>query len=157
MTSGPQLERSLLETKERDELQMIAQAMELKTSARASKATLIGAILDATGVASEASASTTSTSSSSRPRTTSAPPASTNGDAAPSDDAEHVGVAMAPSDTTAEPSVADGGSSAPLTRGPRPQGGATGQQGQFDPANRRNNRRRRGRDRDQRSDRAMGA
>ena len=53
MTSGPQLERSLLETKERDELQMIAQAMELKTSARASKATLIGAILDATGVAAD--------------------------------------------------------------------------------------------------------
>ena len=54
MTSGPQLERSLLEAKERDELQTIAQAMALKTNARASKATLIGAILDAAGVDADA-------------------------------------------------------------------------------------------------------
>ena len=56
MTSGSQLERSLLEAKERDELQTIAQAMALKTNARASKSTLIGAILDAAGVGGDRAA-----------------------------------------------------------------------------------------------------
>jgi len=148
MTSGPQLERSLLETKERDELQMIAQAMELKTSARASKATLIGAILDATGVAAEDAGATAprhATAKRSAAASTNGDAAASSNGAAPADDAEVVGVATAPSEATSDVSFSEG-SSATISRAPRPQGGQ--QQGQFDAANRRNNRRRRGRDRE---------
>ncbi|HEV3213633.1 MAG TPA: transcription termination factor Rho [Acidimicrobiales bacterium] len=147
------MERSLLENKERDELQTIAQAMSLKTSARASKATLIGAILDAAGVeASEARADDPA-------------PQSTNGDGsngdgshaepgelvavgAPSATAASSGATATSSTASVEPFGADGG--VDTTRGPRPQGGAP-----YDPANRRNNRRRRGRDRAERGDRDL--
>jgi transcription termination factor Rho len=135
MTSGPQLERSLLETKERDELQTIARAMELKTSPRASKATLIGAILDAAGVET---APTTADAD--------AAAVATNGDG-PHDEGALVAVgapaAASEGGATAvpftEPFGADGG----VDTRPRPQGGQP-----YDAANRRNNRRRRGRDRD---------
>jgi transcription termination factor Rho len=169
MTSGPQLERTLLETKERDELQSIAQAMSIKTSARASKATLIGAILDATGVTADPAPSAERPS---RPRR--AP--ESNGS---SDDKSTAAAASEPEATASEPAPIAWSSpdSAPATatpassdngagssgsssqRSPRPQGqqgqqgqgqqgqGQQGQQGQLDPGNRRNNRRRRGRDR----------
>ncbi len=133
MTSGPQFERSLLEAKERDELQTIAHAMELKTNARASKATLIGAILGAAGVPAEEPAAPERDTAEAAPAT-----ASTNG-GEPHDDAELVSVGAA---------TFEGGIEAPQ-RGQRPP--ASGQ-GSFDPANRRNNRRRRGRDREQRGD-----
>jgi transcription termination factor Rho len=50
MTAEQQLERSVLESKERDELQAIAQAMSLKTTSRTKKADIIDQILKATGV-----------------------------------------------------------------------------------------------------------
>ncbi|MGH9178527.1 MAG: transcription termination factor Rho, partial [Acidimicrobiales bacterium] len=50
MSGEPQLERSVLEGKERDELHAIAEALGLKPSSRAAKATLVGQILRATGV-----------------------------------------------------------------------------------------------------------
>ncbi len=50
MTAEQQLERSVLESKERDELHAIAQAMDLKTTARSKKSDLIDKILSATGV-----------------------------------------------------------------------------------------------------------
>src|SRR5271165_981557 len=50
MTAEQQLERSVLEGKERDELQAIAQAMSLKTTSRTKKADIIDQILKATGV-----------------------------------------------------------------------------------------------------------
>ncbi len=50
MTAEQQLERSVLEGKERDELQAIAQAMALKSTTRTKKADLIDRILEATGV-----------------------------------------------------------------------------------------------------------
>jgi len=50
MTADRQLERSVLEGKERDELSAIAQAMSLKTTSRTKKADIIDQILDATGV-----------------------------------------------------------------------------------------------------------
>jgi transcription termination factor Rho len=50
MTAEQQLERSVLEGKERDELSAIAQAMSLKTTTRTKKADIIDQILDATGV-----------------------------------------------------------------------------------------------------------
>ncbi len=56
MTAEQQLERSVLEGKERDELSAIAQAMSLKTTSRTKKADIIDQILDATGVTSGAAA-----------------------------------------------------------------------------------------------------
>ncbi len=56
MTAEQQLERSVLEGKERDELSAIAQAMSLKTTSRTKKADIIDQILDATGVTSAAPA-----------------------------------------------------------------------------------------------------
>ncbi|HVE45255.1 MAG TPA: transcription termination factor Rho [Acidimicrobiales bacterium] len=50
MSGEQQLERSVLEAKEREELQAIAEALGVKASSRASKATLVGQILKATGV-----------------------------------------------------------------------------------------------------------
>ncbi|HXQ19419.1 MAG TPA: transcription termination factor Rho [Acidimicrobiales bacterium] len=52
MTAEQQLERSVLESKERDELQAIAQAMSLKTTTRSKKADIIDQILEAAGVPS---------------------------------------------------------------------------------------------------------
>ena len=57
MTAEQQLERSVLEGKERDELSAIAQAMSLKTTSRTKKADIIDQILDATGVTSGPTAS----------------------------------------------------------------------------------------------------
>jgi transcription termination factor Rho len=51
MTAEQQLERSVLEGKERDELHAIAQAMSLKATTRTKKSDLIDRILEATGVA----------------------------------------------------------------------------------------------------------
>jgi transcription termination factor Rho len=57
MTAEQQLERSVLEGKERDELSAIAQAMSLKTTTRTKKADIIDRILDATGVTSNGATS----------------------------------------------------------------------------------------------------
>src|ERR1700736_2375788 len=51
--SEPQLERSVLEAKEREELYAIADALGTKPGSRAKKADLIGQILRATGVDAE--------------------------------------------------------------------------------------------------------
>jgi transcription termination factor Rho len=50
MTAEQQLERSVLESKERDELHTIAQAMSIKTTTRTKKADIIDQILQATGI-----------------------------------------------------------------------------------------------------------
>jgi transcription termination factor Rho len=50
MTAEQQLERSVLEGKERDELHAIAQALSVKTNTRTKKADMIDGILKATGV-----------------------------------------------------------------------------------------------------------
>ena len=60
MTAEQQLERSVLEGKERDELSAIAQAMSLKTTSRTKKADIIDQILDATGVTSGSAAAASS-------------------------------------------------------------------------------------------------
>jgi transcription termination factor Rho len=52
MTAEQQLERSVLQSKEREELHAIAQAMDIKTTTRSKKADLIDQILSATGVPS---------------------------------------------------------------------------------------------------------
>jgi len=56
MTAEQQLERSVLEGKEREELHAIAAALGLKPSARAAKATLVSNILRATGVEEDTAA-----------------------------------------------------------------------------------------------------
>src|SRR5579863_9481098 len=57
MTAEQQLERSVLERKEREELRAIAQAMSLDTNSRSKKADIIDQILRAAGVeVTEASA-----------------------------------------------------------------------------------------------------
>jgi transcription termination factor Rho len=74
MTAEQQLERSVLEGKERDELSAIAQAMSLKTTTRTKKADIIDQILDATGVTANGdspngdSAGTDGPGASARPR-----------------------------------------------------------------------------------------
>ncbi|MGH9102144.1 MAG: Rho termination factor N-terminal domain-containing protein, partial [Acidimicrobiales bacterium] len=55
MSEEQQLERSVLERKEREELQAIASAMALRPTPRARKATLIDQILQASGVTREPS------------------------------------------------------------------------------------------------------
>src|SRR5579875_993214 len=55
MTAEQQLERSVLEGKERDELHAIAQAMSLKTTSRTKKSDIIDRILEAAGVTAPAS------------------------------------------------------------------------------------------------------
>src|SRR5271169_2754998 len=56
MTAEQQLERSVLEGKERDELHAIAQALSVKTNTRTKKADMIEGILKATGVSVDDSA-----------------------------------------------------------------------------------------------------
>jgi transcription termination factor Rho len=75
MTAEQQLERSVLEGKERDELSAIAQAMSLKTTTRTKKADIIDQILDATGVTSNgdsAGGDTNGTKPARRPRASAA-------------------------------------------------------------------------------------
>jgi transcription termination factor Rho len=57
MAAEPQLERSVLERKERDELRAIAQAMALETNTRSKKADIIDQILHAAGVTAGAGGS----------------------------------------------------------------------------------------------------
>ncbi|MHB1547819.1 MAG: transcription termination factor Rho [Acidimicrobiales bacterium] len=54
MTAEQQLERSVLESKERDELHAIAQALSVKTTSRTKKADMFDGILRATGVVVDA-------------------------------------------------------------------------------------------------------
>ena len=60
MTAEQQLERSVLEGKERDELHTIAQAMSLKTTSRTKKSDIIDRILEAAGVTSTSNGQTAS-------------------------------------------------------------------------------------------------
>src|ERR1700676_1789340 len=61
MTAEQQLERSVLEGKERDELHAIAQALSVKTNTRTKKADMIDGILKATGVSVDDSTPTRAT------------------------------------------------------------------------------------------------
>ena len=99
MTAEQQLERSVLESKERDELHAIAQALSVKTNTRTKKADIIDGILKATGVAVDAAPEAApARAPRGRSRTSAAPTdggdagetaASTNGDHA--DNGDHAG------------------------------------------------------------------
>ena len=97
MTAEQQLERSVLEGKERDELSAIAQAMSLKTTTRTKKADIIDRILDDTGVTTHnekssdesangdaANGNGNGTKPARRPRATATAPAASVGPSVPS-------------------------------------------------------------------------
>ncbi|MEY2477853.1 MAG: transcription termination factor Rho [Actinomycetota bacterium] len=148
MSDGQQLERSVLEGKERDELHAIADAMGLKPTSRSAKATLVTKILQAAGVEE------TGENGGKKPRATRSR-AAANGDDTPAQpDAP-------PEEAKDDPPVAansEKSESAPAEpraeREPRQHQGGQQQPRRFDnggggePGNRRN-RRRRGRDRGQ--------
>ncbi|HLX87382.1 MAG TPA: transcription termination factor Rho, partial [Acidimicrobiales bacterium] len=89
MAAEPQLERSVLERKEREELRAIAQAMALETNTRSKKADIIDQILRAAGVdADGATPSNGDSPARSRPRRPAAADVETDGAVVTSDTAE---------------------------------------------------------------------
>jgi len=120
MTSEAQLGRSVLETKERAELQTIAEQLSVKSTSRMKKADLISGILTAAGVGDDASSESASSPSSE----SSEPKAAAS---APIDDAEDVGTDR------------------PRNQNNQNRSQNNNRQGNGDPGNRRNNNRRRGR------------
>jgi transcription termination factor Rho len=119
MTAEQQLERSVLEGKERDELSAIAQAMSLKTTSRTKKADIIDQILDATGVTSGPAAGGQSNGAAGHGETNgAAKPArrSRGGATAASANGEAAGAAVPAGDQGAEPSApAQAETTAPTT------------------------------------------
>ncbi len=96
------LEQSMLESKDKDQLLAIAQALGIKTTARAAKATLISKILETTGSGPSAA-----------PAAPSAPPAASNGNGAPTPRgkaAAATAAATAAAQTAAAGEAADTGS-----------------------------------------------
>ncbi len=147
MTAEQQLERSVLESKEREELHAIAQAMDIKTTARSKKSDLIDQILSAT--AGTNGSSNGDHPEASRAVSTRAPaPAQSMAELEAELDAS---IGANGSGRTTEPSAPSGEGpgredgavrteTQPRTAGrPHQQGG--------EPGNRRSNRRRRGRER----------
>ncbi len=100
MTAEQQLERSVLEGKERDELSAIAQAMSLKTTSRTKKADIIDQILDATGVTSGSGAGGGSNGDAGQAPSNGAKPARRSRTAAATADAGDGGEAPATTDGT---------------------------------------------------------
>jgi transcription termination factor Rho len=98
MTAEQQLERSVLEGKERDELHAIAQALSVKTTTRTKKADMIDGILKATGVSVDDGAGP------------SAPAATTNGSSN--------GSSRNSRSDRSDPDNDDGGSAVETRRGP---------------------------------------
>ena len=105
MTAEQQLERSVLEGKERDELSAIAQAMSLKTTSRTKKADIIDQILDATGVTSGPAAGAQSNGD--------ADHGDTNGAAKPGRRSRSAAAAASADDGTAEAAAEAGGQGSP--------------------------------------------
>jgi transcription termination factor Rho len=110
MTAEQQLERSVLEGKERDELNAIAQAMSLKTTTRTKKADIIDQILDATGVTSGSNGASASASANGGDSGAPASDASLGGASAPADaPASEAGTTAIATDTTAPSTTSDSG------------------------------------------------
>jgi len=89
MTAEQQLERSVLESKERDELHAIAQALSVKTNTRTKKADIIDGILKATGVAVDESPAAAPAPRAPRGRSRSTGEEATASDVAPSVNGDH--------------------------------------------------------------------
>ncbi|HEV8114776.1 MAG TPA: hypothetical protein VGP53_00955, partial [Acidimicrobiales bacterium] len=121
MSGAPQLERSVLEAKERDELHAIADALGQKPAARAKKTELVDLILRATGVApAEEPSEPAKPRRPTRKKVTAA--AAANGDAAPAPDGPHEGLPPAVNGAeVGETSVpVDGPGPAPAAEPPTP-------------------------------------
>ena len=121
MSGEQQLERSVLEAKERDELHAIAEALGLKPSARAAKATLVGQILRATGVEEEGDAPVRARAPRGRPAAAAAAEAATD-EAGPSGN----GDAPAPTSPDAAAVAAAGEEHPPGAATPEPVTGTAG-------------------------------
>jgi transcription termination factor Rho len=145
MTAEQQLERSVLESKEREELHAIAQAMDLKTTARSKKSDLIDQILSAAaGTNGSGNGDHAMTGAETAPRAVDVPAqsmAQIEAELDASIGANGSGQAGAEAPSGERPGREDGG----LRTEPR-TGGRPHQQG-GEPGNRRSNRRRRGRER----------
>ncbi|HET7524123.1 MAG TPA: hypothetical protein VFJ79_08280, partial [Acidimicrobiales bacterium] len=164
--SETQLERSVLEAKEREELFAIADALGTKPTARAKKADLVSQILRATGVEAEEAPAGEAKPRRGRPKKAPADsaPAGSDGDsspasAAPADSAEPLPAISADAPDHQNGSAAPAREPAPAQHSgqvgndsPAHDGGSR----HFDaePGNRRN-RRRRGRDRFERAERDL--
>jgi transcription termination factor Rho len=139
VTTDTQMGRSVLESKERAELQAIAEQLSVKTNSRMKKADLIDGILSAAGVGDAPSAERSADGGDDRPARR-ATPAKAKAPETPAEEGSELDESDSPEGS------GDGGQ-----RGQR-QGGGGGQQRQFqgsaEPGNRRNRRNRRGRDRD---------
>ena len=173
MSQEQQLERSVLESKERDELHAIAEALGLKPASRTTKANLVGQILRATGVEVDSNGEGAAPGASPAREKASPNGSQAAGSDGPPVDASAVAPGAAPAPATeagGEPPVtAQGGDLAPPAEPearpeqPQRQEGRQREQqrsergvkeqqrqgdggGQVEPGNRR--RRRRGRDRD---------
>ena len=157
MTSDVQLGRSVLESKERTELQTIAEQLSVKTTSRMKKADLISGILEAAGV-SESPSTAPSADQTERPARAPRSKAPQGDDADGAQDAP----ASAPADATGESQAGESQREGGERRGNQNQGGGQHQGGgqnrdrqnqnqgggNAEPGNRRNRNRRRGRDRD---------
>ena len=110
MTADQQLERSVLEGKERDELSAIAQAMSLKTTTRTKKADIIDQILDATGVTTGSNGASASASANGGDSGAPASDVSPGGATAPADAAaSEAGATATATDTTTSFTTSDSG------------------------------------------------
>jgi transcription termination factor Rho len=155
MSAETQLERSVLEGKERDELHAIADAMGLKPGSRTKKADLVDKILEATGVSSAAD---DNGAPAPKKRATRSKAAASNGDEAAPAELDAVVAEPVPEPSTAvrdeavevdapaEERASENATPQPQNR-PAGQPAQQGQQTYAEPGNRRN-RRRRGRDRE---------
>jgi transcription termination factor Rho len=171
MTAEQQLERSVLESKEREELHAIAQAMDIKTTTRSKKADLIDQILSATGVPNGNASNGDHAENGSAPAATKtktearAPAQRRNGStsAATMEEIEaelDATVATNGSSVSTEDRAEERGeddsqrnvgvatrTASPQRTNNRPPNSHAAQQQGVEPGNRRNNRRRRGRER----------
>jgi len=128
MAAEHQLERSVLERKERDELRQIAQAMSLETSARSRKADIIDQILMAAGVEPSQTAgngASNGTGNGGRSRTRKAAAAAAGGSAAVASPSAAATDATAPLDGTAVDATTPLDSAAKLDSAAQLDGAAT--------------------------------
>ncbi|MBV8692390.1 MAG: transcription termination factor Rho [Actinobacteria bacterium] len=156
MSAETQLERSVLEGKERDELHAIADAMGLKPGSRTKKADLVDKILEATGVSTGGASAAAADDNggpapkkrATRAKAESNGPEMNGGDAEAAPEAEAVVTEPAPEVHETEPEDAATEAAPSQASETHSQGQQQGQQNFGpEPGNRRN-RRRRGRDRD---------
>jgi len=157
MTSDTQLGRSVLESKDKTELQAIAEQLSVKTTSRMKKADVISEILSAAGVG-EAPAADRAPAPRAKAPETSSDESSSSGATASSGEASSTRGSSVETSSSDRASEESSGERPQRNRGDQArssQGGGQGQsqsgsrqpQGAGDLGNRRNNRRRRGRER----------